>query len=588
MADFLKQINEDIEDYQEKYPYISNIAKPEWAFNFWVLDKLYSQDEQLIEEQIVEYNDKGIDCFVWHEDSLDLYLIQNKYYTDNTTLTVDYIQNDFLVRAIGALRNGTYTRSPELQQIFTKFCDEPDFTVHFRLYVTNNVAITPSIVSAITEYNLKHEGSDARVYSLDEIETLYYGEPIQEKKNLSFDIRTINNGTVLNINTKSYNLAQNLDAKYVFTPILSLYELMEKAKKEKYPLFDDNIRDYLGASTVNKGIVATLKDSVDRVNFFYYNNGITIIVKKMQPVKTLTNGAVIPIFNPQIVNGCQTVSTIYETLKGYPTSSLEAEFKDCYVMCKILEIKDDTDQMEMLNENIVRYNNSQNAINQKTFAASAGEFVRIQREFERKGFLVCIKQSDKHTFEEKYKVASRLLALNAESVSRFGLTNLSKTKDFFIDLEKFLQVVVAFASTTIDAIQKKSKLLRPDSLQHATVLGFIKGKASINDMLDLYLLYLRAEQIKNKSDLKLNPFFLINCFSRYECESANVDLIHEKLATPEKVNVIVRLYQATLRAYYIEWIDGNPGKDYNDMIKTAPDFSIIDKQRRIQVMSLQV
>ena len=74
MEKFRKQIEEDIAEYTEKYASISNISKPEWAFNFWVLDKLFSEDEQLIEEKIIDYDDKGIDCYVWHEDMRDLYL----------------------------------------------------------------------------------------------------------------------------------------------------------------------------------------------------------------------------------------------------------------------------------------------------------------------------------------------------------------------------------------------------------------------------------------------------------------------------------------------------------------------------------
>ena len=108
MINFRKQIEEDIADYAEKYSSIKNIRKPEWAFNFWVLDKLFSEDDQLIEEKIIDYDDKGIDCYVWHEDMHDLYLIQNKFYSEGSNLTVDYVMNDFLTRAIGSLEKGCY------------------------------------------------------------------------------------------------------------------------------------------------------------------------------------------------------------------------------------------------------------------------------------------------------------------------------------------------------------------------------------------------------------------------------------------------------------------------------------------------
>ena len=66
--DFRKQIAEDIKEYQELYPTMKNLQKDEWAFNFWILDKIFKEDENVIEEKIIDYNDKGIDCYIWHEE----------------------------------------------------------------------------------------------------------------------------------------------------------------------------------------------------------------------------------------------------------------------------------------------------------------------------------------------------------------------------------------------------------------------------------------------------------------------------------------------------------------------------------------
>ena len=583
MSDFLKQIDEDIMDYQDRYPTMQNITKKEWAFNFWILDKLYSVEEDIIEENIVDYNDKGIDCYVWHEDQRDLYLIQNKCYSEGSTLSVDYVQNDFLVRAIGALENGTYTRNAELQKLFSKYCGEPDFSVHFRLYVTNDNSVTPAIIKAVNDFNLKHDKYDAKVYSLSDIEKEYYGEPISEKKNFKFDIITINKGTTLNINPENYKINQPINAKYIFTPIKNLYDMLKKAKSEKYPIFDSNIREYLGAAgAVNKGIVKTLNNPVDRKNFFFYNNGVTIIVKKVDSINSQGAVPFIRIYNPQIVNGCQTVSTIYETLSGYPESSIDVEFADTYVMLKVLEISDDTEDMKALNDLIVTYNNSQNSINQKTFAACASEFKRIQREFERKGFLVCIKQSDKNTYKDKYKAITPLTGLNNDLIQKFGLNDRKNIKDLYIDLEKLLQVILAFSNGAQDAIQNKSKLLNPGSNQNLQVLNFVKSDVTINDILNLYLLYLRAEQEKKASDNGKMPipFYLIDFFAQFECRSDATN-ISNVLSTKEDVDRIIKLYKMTISGYYSDWTDNNPGKDYNDMIKSKIDMTMVNKAKKM-------
>ena len=68
MADFKKQIIEDIRGYQEKYgSTIPAIRKDEWAFNFWVLDKFFYEDEELIIDKITDYSDYGIDEYEWYK-----------------------------------------------------------------------------------------------------------------------------------------------------------------------------------------------------------------------------------------------------------------------------------------------------------------------------------------------------------------------------------------------------------------------------------------------------------------------------------------------------------------------------------------
>ena len=61
MNDFRKQISEDIKEYQIRYPNIRNIEKDEWAFNYWILDKFFYEDEELIEDKIIDYSDIKIE-----------------------------------------------------------------------------------------------------------------------------------------------------------------------------------------------------------------------------------------------------------------------------------------------------------------------------------------------------------------------------------------------------------------------------------------------------------------------------------------------------------------------------------------------
>lgn len=587
MSDFRKQILEDFEDYRSRHLHVEHLEKDDWAFNFWVLDKLFSEDESLIEDEITDYNDKGIDCFVWHEDLHDLYLIQNKFYSDGTVIPIDYIKNDFLIRALASLEQGTYNRSKRLQDIYSKYHEMDDFTVYLHLYVTNDTAKNQQIVDALESFNEKNAAKQhiARMYSLNEIQELYYRAPKKDKKTFKFKINTINKGTILSINNTAYNTALAADAKYVLTPVKVIYDMYKMADKQNYPLFDENIREYLGPQgAVNKKIMETLKNPLDRNNFFFYNNGITMIVDGIGPTTTDRGVCFFQVENPQIVNGCQTVSTIYETLLSLPENKLETDFAHTYVMIKILQIPSNRQELQNLYRDIVTFNNSQNAINEKTFVAAGDIFRRLQIEFEGKGFLVCIKQSDKHKYLTTYTKASALLDANESFLIRFGLRDdLKKTKDFIIDIEKLLQVFLAFTNKPYDAIQNKSKLLKYGSPQNNTVVDFIKNpRVTSNDYVCLYLLYLRAEKERNKSkDGKSpNPFYLISLFSMYECKG-DIEKIGISLKDLSAVDTVVRKYSMIFKQYYTQWIKKNEGKEYNDMIKTPVDIELLDNAKEL-------
>lgn len=86
MSNFKNQIEEDIREYQTKYHYVTNIEKDEWAFNYWVLDKLFYEEEELIEEKIIDYHDLGIDAYEIYEDTKDIFLMASKRRSSNWIL----------------------------------------------------------------------------------------------------------------------------------------------------------------------------------------------------------------------------------------------------------------------------------------------------------------------------------------------------------------------------------------------------------------------------------------------------------------------------------------------------------------------
>ena len=586
MNDFRTQISEDIKEYQLRYPNISNIKKDEWAFNYWVLDKFFYEDEELIEDKIIDYNDMGVDAYEIYEDTKELYLIQNKYYNDSSKLSAEYVKNDFLLRPITALENGTYRKSVEVQDFFSKYKNHDDFTVYLQIYVTNNNRCEDA-EEYVKKFNTGHPKYRASIFYLDDIKEKYYGDIKQNKQNLEVHIHSVNKGTILNINTDDYKLENVLDAKYVFTPVSSIFRLYRDSIEKNYPIFDMNIREYLGNKGVNKKIYETLLDPEDRKNFFYYNNGITMICDKMSSVETRSFGnninAVFNVKNPQIVNGCQTVNSIYEALKNVDPRELEQNYKDTFVMLKILQINRENEYEEILYKNIVTYNNSQNSIDEKTFVANNSTFNRLKTEFESKGFLLLIKQSDKNSYSTQYKNLTKLKEKSHERLEKFGLTSLNKVTDFFVPLEKLLQVVIAFALGGYDAYTKKSNLLKDTTKQYQTAIDFIKDDSITTDsLIDLYLLYKKADLCKSNSEENRFPipYYLIDGFAKYECNERISNQISKQLSDLQSIENIIKLYTAVTKAYTRDINETNI-IDYNKMIKQPVNYKSLGKQRDI-------
>jgi hypothetical protein len=114
-------------------------------------------------------------------------------------------------------------------------------------------------------------------------------------------------------------------------------------------LFDQNVRLFLGTrrGTVNAGLAETLGDTSERGNFWAYNNGITIVARKVEA--SGLNGH-LDLTDFSIVNGCQTTVSIAE--------ASDAAQQDVAVTARIIAAEDPE-----LIERIIRFTNSQTPIN---------------------------------------------------------------------------------------------------------------------------------------------------------------------------------------------------------------------------------
>ena len=98
------------------------------------------------------------------------------------------------------------------------------------------------------------------------------------------------------------------DIGYICLVRLRSYDkfIRDESSQLRRNLFESNVRDYQGSTAVNREISQSLRESGGE-DFWWLNNGITIIASKAtQSGKTLT------FEDPQIVNGLQTSTEIFQ------------------------------------------------------------------------------------------------------------------------------------------------------------------------------------------------------------------------------------------------------------------------------------
>ena len=121
-------------------------------------------------------------------------------------------------------------------------------------------------------------------------------------------------------------------------------------------LLERNIRRYLGlnGNRVNEAVSETLKSPEQRPNFYFYNNGITIICSQFRHNALLMENTSVQLEGLQIVNGGQTSKTVQQVV-----GELGPDAADAQVLVRIYELPQD-DQSFV--QSITYATNSQNPV----------------------------------------------------------------------------------------------------------------------------------------------------------------------------------------------------------------------------------
>ncbi len=189
---------------------------------------------------------------------------------------------------------------------------------------------------------------------------------------VNFDYRLINPSELIRLTykEKSYTLKlrfkQQISEKHSSFMLTTLVDYVkfisdENGKLRRY-LFDSNIRDYQKHSTVNKDILDTLRRPIEDTDFWWFNNGVTILTKR----GSIESGNIIELDDVQIINGLQTTNVVYEYLNEIKGKDERFKDKDD----RLIGIKIITTNNPKIRDGLIKSTNFQNPITTTSLRAS--------------------------------------------------------------------------------------------------------------------------------------------------------------------------------------------------------------------------
>lgn len=154
-------------------------------------------------------------------------------------------------------------------------------------------------------------------------------------------------------------IVEDLDYCRVLVGKIPVREIEVLFNKHGDLLLERNVRRFLGlqGNRVNLGIQHTLNTEGERSNFYFYNNGITLLCKKFTYNALQGENYQVRAEGLQIINGGQTCKTIQSTLAALAGASPGLE--KAFVLVRLYQLPDDSVDLV---RSITYATNSQNPV----------------------------------------------------------------------------------------------------------------------------------------------------------------------------------------------------------------------------------
>jgi len=360
------------------------------------------------------YHDIGIDAIYNDCQQKKLILVQSKWRNDGNggvsqTEISPFIEG--IKRIINLNFEGCNGKIKSKQQEITSAISDMDYQIEMILCHTGNQNIDTYVYSPIKELLNQineDESSKLLIFTEHKLQDLYeFLANGQNTESITLpDVLLHNWGTI----------DSPLKAYYGTIPVSALGDWYQKYGNK---LFEKNIRYYKGNTEVNQGIKDVLKTEPE--NFFYYNNGIKLLCKKITKKAAYSTNRSIGLFvleGVSLVNGAQTtgaIGTIYAETPEILSSA--------YIFIQMIDLGDSNKQQAI---QITKLSNTQNKIEGKDFVSLDSNQERIRMELNLSGIQYIYKSGAKVEYPDKQISLDEAIVAQACSIQDLAITALVK------------------------------------------------------------------------------------------------------------------------------------------------------------------
>jgi hypothetical protein len=177
--------------------------------------------------------------------------------------------------------------------------------------------------------------------------------------------KTTGDKVTVDLHVDNANKLSHHSYHYFLVPAGDLFRAFQKYG---WRLFDLNVRYEIRNSPVNGDIVSSLSTAHGRKSFHHFNNGLIIVADNAR----FSDGShKVKLDNAQIVNGLQTVKSIYNAVST-KMASIDDLDNGCFVQVKIIQNKDP----RFVND-VVQATNNQNPMSRRNLKSNNREQIVI-------------------------------------------------------------------------------------------------------------------------------------------------------------------------------------------------------------------